>query len=167
MLDLVLEQLLWMMVWYMCLGTRVQDSTICLNVPDIIDIHAIFESADTSDPTPPKAILNSIVSPSATTSEFIIGEEIRGESSGAVAIVAEKLSSLIRLFLYKNKKTFTEGETILSYESNISAVVQTLNADSFDVSTSYSYRTGDPKGDLLPLWNNRKKCRCSRTNQKT
>ena len=123
-------------------GTRVQDSIICLNVPDIVDIHAIFESANTSDPTPPKAILNSIVSPSATTSEFIIGEEIRGESSGAVAIVAEKLSSTQISFLYKNKKTFTEGETILSYESNISAVVQTLNADSFDVSTSYSYRTG-------------------------
>ena len=123
-------------------GTRVQDSHICLNVPDIVDVLAIYESANTSDPTPPKVILNSIVTPSGTTSEMIIGEEIRGESSGACAIIAEKISSDQVSFIYKNKKTFIEGETIISYESDATAIAQTLSADSFDVSTNYSYRTG-------------------------
>jgi hypothetical protein len=123
-------------------GTRVQDNTICLNVPDIVDIHAIYESANTSDPTPPKAILSSITTPSSTTSEFIIGEEIHGQSSGACAIIASKISSTQISFIYRNKNTFTEGETIFSYESDSTSIVQTLSADSFDVSSNFSYKTG-------------------------
>ena len=34
-------------------GTRVQDERISLNAPDVIEIHGIFESADTSNPSSP------------------------------------------------------------------------------------------------------------------
>ncbi len=46
------------------------------------------------------------------------------------------------IFIYRNKNTFTEGETIFSYESDSTSIIQTLSADSFDVSSNFSYKTG-------------------------
>ena len=84
-------------------GTRVQDETISLNNPDVVQIHGVFESADSADPSCPKANLSSIVTQSTTTNELIIGEQMIGNDSEAVAIVAEKLSDSQISFLYKNK----------------------------------------------------------------
>ena len=123
-------------------GTRVQDENICLNVPDIIEIHSIYESLDTTDPSAPTAVLFSITSPSTTTSELIIGEKITGQTSGAIAICAEKLTSTQISFIYKNQNTFKEGETLIFEESNISAVIVTLNIDSFNISSNYTFSTG-------------------------
>jgi hypothetical protein len=123
-------------------GTRVQDENICLNVPDIIEIHSIYESLDTTDPSAPTAVLFSITSPSTTTSELIIGEKIIGQTSGAIAICAEKLTSTQIAFIYKNQNTFKEGETLVFEESNIRAVIVTLNIDSFNISSNYTFSTG-------------------------
>jgi hypothetical protein len=123
-------------------GTRVQDENISLNTPDIIEIHGIYESADTNEPQPPKAILTSITTQSGTTSDLIIGEEFVGQSSGAVAICAEKISSVQLSFIYKNKNAFKEGETIIFSESNTTAIITTLDSSSFDVSTNYTFKTG-------------------------
>jgi hypothetical protein len=123
-------------------GTRVQDENICLNVADIIEIHGIYESEDTSNPSSPKAVLASITSPSSTTSELIIGEEILGSTSGATAIVAEKLTSSQISLLYKNANRFSEGETITFSESNIQAQILTLDTPSFDVSFNYTFNRG-------------------------
>ena len=123
-------------------GTRVQDENICLNVPDIIEIHSIYESLDTTDPSAPTAVLFSITSPSTTTSELIIGEKITGQTSGAIAICAEKLTSTQIAFIYKNQNTFKEGETLVFEESNIRAVIVTLNIDSFNISSNYTFSTG-------------------------
>ena len=123
-------------------GTRVQDENICLNVPDVIEIHSIYESLDTTDPSAPTAVLFSITSPSTTTSELIIGEKITGQTSGAIAICAEKLTSTQIAFIYKNQNTFKEGETLVFEESNIRAIVVTLNIDSFNISSNYKFSTG-------------------------
>ena len=123
-------------------GTRVQDENICLNVPDVIEIHSIYESLDTTDPSAPTAVLFSITSPSTTTSELIIGEKITGQTSGAIAICAEKLTNTQISFIYKNQNTFKEGETLVFEESNIRAIVVTLNIDSFNISSNYTFSTG-------------------------
>ena len=128
-------------------GTRVQDDDICLNVPDIVEIHGIFESADTSQAFAPKAILTTITTPSNTTTDLVIGEEFVGQTSGAVAICVEKISSTQIEFIYKNENTFKEGETILFSDSVSSAVISTLDAESFDVSPNYTFKTGQ-KGTI-------------------
>ena len=125
-------------------GTRVQDETISLNAPDVIEVHGIFESADTSNPSSPTLTLQSITSTSATIDEFTIGESIVGQNSGAIGIIAEKTSvsdSKIAI-LYKNDILFSEGETIVSSESSISAIISTADASSFDVSTKFKFNTG-------------------------
>ena len=123
-------------------GTRVQDENISLNTADIIEIHGIYESADTSNPSPPKAVLSSLTTSSATTQELIIGEELVGQTSGAIAIVAEKLTSSQISFIYKNQNTFNEGETIVFGESAVQGQIVTLDSPSFDVSFNYTYNNG-------------------------
>jgi hypothetical protein len=123
-------------------GTRVQDKNISLNVPDIIEIHGIFESADTSSPSAPKMILSSINGPTGTTSDLIIGEQIVGQNGNTIGIVAEKLTSSEISFIYKNQSNFKEGESVTFRESNIQAVITTLNSPSFDISFNYTFSIG-------------------------
>ena len=128
-------------------GTRVQDSEISLNVPDVIEIHGVYEAADNDSGgtlSAPTVILTSITSPSTTTAEYVIGEKITGQTSGAIAIVAEKVAnSATKIsFIYKNDNRFKEGETVVSEESKVNAQVVTLDAPSFNIGGNYTYRTG-------------------------
>ena len=123
-------------------GTRVQDATISLNVPDVIDVHGVFESADTNNATAPKVSLITINSTSTTTGELVVGESFIGETSGANGIVAEKLSSAQISYISKNDKKFVEGETVTFQETGITAVVSVLTSESFDISENYKFRTG-------------------------
>jgi len=123
-------------------GTRVQDEIISLNEADIIEIHGIFESADTSSASAPTVVLSSINGPTATTSDLIIGEKLIGQTSGAVAIVAERINDTKISFIYKNQKTFKEGETLRFEESQIQALVQTIDSPSFDISSNFTFTNG-------------------------
>jgi len=123
-------------------GTRVQDDTISLNTPDIVAIHGIFESADSSDPSCPKATLTSIVTQSTTTNELIIGEQLVGQESEAVALVAEKVTGQQIGILYQNEILFKEGETIIFQESGAQAVVSTLDSPSFNIGPNYTFASG-------------------------
>ena len=123
-------------------GTRVQDKNISLNVPDIIEIHGIFESADTANPSAPKMVLSSINGPTNTTSDLIIGEEILGQNGSAIGVVAQKLTASQIIFVSKNNTTFKEGETVTFRESNIQAVITTLDSPSFDISSNYTFTSG-------------------------
>ena len=125
-------------------GTRVQDDVISLNTPDIIDIHGIYESADTGAASAPKMTLSSLTSASTTTAELIIGELVIGQVTNAVAIVAEKVSNSSSqiVYIYKNDITFIEGEVVEFQESNVQGEITTLDTPSFDVSSDYTYNTG-------------------------
>jgi hypothetical protein len=123
-------------------GTRVQDKNISLNTPDIIKIHGIFESADTANPSAPTMVLSSINGPTNTTSDLIIGEKIIGQNGSTLGIVAGKLTASQITFLYKNQNIFKEGETVTFEESNIQAVIVTLNSLSFDISFNYTFNDG-------------------------
>jgi len=123
-------------------GTRVQDKNISINDADIIEVLAIYESADTSDPSSPKINLASIVTQSTTTNELIIGEQIIGQSSDAVAMVAEKPSDSQITVIYQNEHLFTEGEIINFQESGASAIVSSLDSPSFDISPNFSFVDG-------------------------
>jgi hypothetical protein len=123
-------------------GTRVQDKNISLNVPDIIEIHGIFESADTANPSAPKMVLSSISGPTGTTSDLIIGEEILGQNGSTIGMVAEKLTASQIIFVPKNDDAFKEGETVTFRESNIQAVIITLDSPSFNISSNYTFTIG-------------------------
>ena len=123
-------------------GTRVQDEVISLNTPDIIKLYGIYESSTTGDASAPTAVLASITSASTTTEEFVIGEEIVGETSGAFAIVAEKVTASQISFIYQNEKVFIEGETLVAKESLIQGVVTTLESTSYNITGEFTYDNG-------------------------
>ena len=123
-------------------GTRVQDEILSLNTPDIIEIHGIFESSNTSDASAPKVTLSSIISSSTTTTEITIGETFIGQTSGAVAICVEKLTSSQISFIYKNDSRFKEGETITFQESKVKSTIATLDSGSFEISSNYIFTNG-------------------------
>ena len=123
-------------------GTRVQDEKISLNTPDVLDVLGIFESLSTDDPSAPKMILSSIDSPAGKTTDLIIGEKIKGVSSGAVAVYAETLSDSQISFVLLNDVDFREGESVNFEESNIQAIVNTLDNPSKNITQSYKFNTG-------------------------
>ena len=126
-------------------GTRVEDEIISLNTPDVITIHGIYESADTSGASCPQTTLQAINTPSTTSQELLIGERFIGQTSGAVAIVCEKLDNSNISFIYKNEIVFVEGETVEFEESLSSALISSLVTPSFNVSSNYSFQTGQER----------------------
>ena len=128
-------------------GTRVEDETISINSPDVIKIHGIYEMAtvpsdDNTDPSAPKMILGALTSSTTTTSEFIIGEKVIGQTSGAIGIVAEKLTDTQISFIHKNDITFKEGEVVIAQESLVEGTIVTLDSPSFNITENYNFNDG-------------------------
>ena len=124
-------------------GTRVEDETISLNVPDIIDMHGIYESSTVSGTgSAPSMDLISLNSSSTTTTELIIGEQLIGQNSNAIAIVAEKSDADTITFIYQNDFTFNEGETVVFQESSVQGVVSTITESSFNISDEFTFNNG-------------------------
>lgn len=99
-------------------GTRVEDTDISLNYPDIFEVHAVFQSTTNSNPVLPKIAITGL-----NTSEVITGEVIIGETSGAVAICVSKPSSSTINIIYKNNNKFSFNETVTFTESENTATV--------------------------------------------
>jgi hypothetical protein len=123
-------------------GTRVQDKEISLNVPDVVRFLAIYESTDISDPTLPYLLLNGFSGPSNNNSDFIVGEQIVGSSSGAVALIVNKVDSDKLEYVFLNSFNFSIGESILGKESNITAVVSSKVNGSKNVTSNYYLDNG-------------------------
>jgi len=123
-------------------GTRIQDELISLNVPDVIKIFGIFESIDNNTPSAPKMTLSSIISPTSKTSDLIIGEKIIGRNSGAVGLIAERLTDSQITFIPISSSNFSEGEVIKCQESNIDAIITSLSSSSLDISSKFTFSSG-------------------------
>ena len=123
-------------------GTRVQDEKISLNTPDVLDIHGIFESTDTSDPSAPKLTLSSINTIDATTTDLLIGEILEGKTSGTLAIFTEQLSDSQISCIPINESEFIEGESVFFESSNIQAVVNTVDVPSRNISADFTFNNG-------------------------
>tara|TARA_B100000427_G_scaffold70548_1_gene56841 strand:- start:575 stop:8083 length:7509 start_codon:yes stop_codon:yes gene_type:complete len=109
-------------------GLRVEDKEISLNVPDVVRIHGIFESKDTSTPTLDRL---TFVSGLALDTNTIVGEKIVGKSSRAIGQVVNRVSATEIEFVYLNANTFSKGETINFKESNIETNLQGITSGNY------------------------------------
>ena len=123
-------------------GTRVQDEKISLNVPDVIKIHGIYESNDTSNPVLPNLTVGSLDGPTAKTDDLILGEEFVGTVSGARGIYAEQLNSSRISFVYLNQNVFQEGEVVEFLESGVNGIAFTLNQGSRNITGNFNFYNG-------------------------
>ena len=113
-----------------------------MNVSDVIGIQAIYESADTSQASAPTVIIASLSGPQGETSDLLVGERFEGLTSGAVGVVAEKLTGTKISYIPKNTNALIEGETIRFEETNIDGTVSVVTEPSFNVSNNYKFSTG-------------------------
>ena len=123
-------------------GTRVQDERISLNKPDVISILGIYESNDTNAASAPQATLSGLNGVTGKTADLIVGETMIGQSSGARATFAERLSDTQITYTPKTDINFIEGETIRFSETNITGTLVTLNTPSSAVSNHFEFNNG-------------------------
>ena len=123
-------------------GTRVQDSTISLNVPDVVDIYGIYESDGVTDPQSPNATLSSLNGPSSNTNDLIIGEIITGSTSGSKARLIEKLTANSIGYVYLNDIVFEPGESVSFADSKIEGNISNINIGSRNITRNYSLAKG-------------------------
>ena len=121
-------------------GTRVEDKVISLNVPDVVNVVAIYESLNSSSPT-----LDSLEFPSglALNTNSILGEKIQGRTSGAIAQIVTRSSATVVEFVYLNSKTFSVGEVVDFEESDISSIIQSITLGNYqNITNKYSLDKG-------------------------
>jgi len=123
-------------------GTRVQDDEICLNVPDVVRVLAIYESEDTSDPSLPYLQLSAFSGPTNNNVDFTIGEWITGSSTGATAIIVAKRDTDKLEYVYLNSFRFSVDEVIKGRESTTQATVVAISAGSKNITKNFSADTG-------------------------
>jgi len=109
-------------------GLRVQDEEISLNVADVANVVAIYESVNNSSP-----VLDSLNFQSGLdlNTNAILGEKVIGGTSGAVGQVVTRNTSTKVEFVYLNSNKFVNNETITFEESNIVAPVQSITPGAY------------------------------------
>jgi hypothetical protein len=121
-------------------GLRVQDEEISLNYPDVVKIISVYESFDSSAP-----VLDQIQfgASSNVSTNAIIGENIFGRGSKAVARVVSKPFSNVLGIVYLNSERFSVSESVLFEDSNIITPVEVITPGKYkDITNSYTLDKG-------------------------
>ena len=108
-------------------GLRVEDVEISLNVADVAEVIAVYESTDNNAPTLDKL---TFVAGLGLDQNAITGERIVGKRSRAVAQVVNKTATTID-YVRLNTNAFEVGETVEFKESNIEAIIQDIDQGSY------------------------------------
>ena len=123
-------------------GTRVQDEDICLLKPEVTNVFGVFESRTTSDPVLPNITFGSLNSASGTIEDLILGEEIIGNQSSAIAICVGKINSSTINIVYKNSNTFLDGETVTFRESGIIGSISEIGIGDINITNNFTLEKG-------------------------
>ncbi len=123
-------------------GLRVQDEEISLNVPDAVNVIAVYESVNISQPVLDMAEFSATAN---VGTNAIIGENIIGENSNAIARVVTNNGSTPSTgdanklgIVYLNDDVFEVGENVKFEESDIVTLVTSLTNGTYtDVTKSF------------------------------
>ena len=123
-------------------GLRVEDEDISLNVPDVNEIVAVYESKTTSTPTLDKL---KFVSGLNLNTNTIKGEKIIGQESRAIAQVVNRNANDVDI-VYLNSNTFIVGEQVKFEESAVQSILQGVETGNYiNRTNNYILRTGHKK----------------------
>jgi len=124
-------------------GTRVQDKKISLNVPEAVQLLAVFESNDSTDADLPSLTLGSYSGPSGNNTDLIVGEKITGTESNAVAVVVEKPNTSTIGVVLLNQNQFILGETVRASKSGVTAILAATTRGDRNITNQYSLNVND------------------------
>lgn len=123
-------------------GTRVEDLEICLNVPDVLSVYAVYESEKYEEPSAPKLTLSSFTGPNGTTEDLVLGEVFKGLDSGAVGLYVENINSGAIAFIQQGSDSFVSGETIEFNESKVNAVISNIETVGSNINQKFIFDSG-------------------------
>ena len=123
-------------------GTRVQDSEISLNVPDVVRVLAVYESSTQSDPELPRLQMGSFTGQTNTNQDLFIGEQIVGQTSGAVGIVVSRVGVNEIEYVYLNTFKFSSNEVIIGKDSNVQASVISKTLGDSNITQNFLFDDG-------------------------
>ena len=126
-------------------GTRIEDNEISLNVPDIVEIHGVFESSTVNSAVLPFIGFSNLNSPNNNSDDLILGELIVGEESGAVAIYAQKRTGSQIDIIYKSDQRFNFFEKITFKETGYQATLTTVNPGESNIVNEFILDNGQRK----------------------
>ena len=118
-------------------GKRVQDMTLSLDYPDIVEVHAVYEAAGNGAPTIPALTLASFTGPSGNNSDLILGEVGIGKSTGASAIVLARNGTTKVDVCFKNTNRFKETETVVFQESGVEASLTQITSGDKNIRNNF------------------------------
>ena len=121
-------------------GLRVQDDQISLGYPDVVKVLAVYESTSNNDP-----VLTRVQFPALSNvdNDAVIGEDIVGSNSGAIARVVTKPQTNNLGIVYLNSEQFSLGETVTFKESNIVSNIQVITIGQYkDLTNNYNLDKG-------------------------
>lgn len=116
-------------------GLRIEDREISLNVPEVNNIVAVYESKDSNSPTLDKLTFISSLNLNVNA---ILGEKIIGQTSSAIAQIVTLSSSSEIEIVYLNENRFIVGENIIFEESNINGALQQITLGQY-LNRTFSY----------------------------
>ena len=121
-------------------GLRVQDEEISLNYPDVVKVIAVYESLTTSAPVLDQISFSSVANVDINA---IIGENIIGNESNAIARIVNKPSSNTLGVVYLNNSRFTSSENVTFEESNIKTTIASITSGTYrDITTKFALDKG-------------------------
>ncbi|AIX23311.1 virion structural protein [Synechococcus phage ACG-2014f] len=109
-------------------GLRVDDEEISLNVSDVTNIVAVYESLD--DGTPTFDVLG-FVNGLELDTRVAVGEQIKGDVSGAIARVVTVATPASVNIVYLTESTFEVGELVTFMESKIETNLQSITEGNY------------------------------------
>jgi len=121
-------------------GIRVEDKEISLNVPDVVKIHAVYESKTNATPVLDKL---KFVSGLSLNTNSIIGEKVIGKDTRAIGQIVSAPNATDINFVYLNGNKFAIGEVVEFEESGIETILQGINTGNFiDRTDNYNLDKG-------------------------
>ena len=121
-------------------GLRVQDEEISLNYPDVVKIISVYESFDSSAPVVDQIQFGAS---SDVSTNAIIGENIFGKGSKAIARVVSKPFSNVLGIVYLNSERFSIAESVVFEDSNITTEIESITPGKYkDITNSYTLDKG-------------------------
>lgn len=114
-------------------GLRIEDREISLNLPEVTNIIAIYESLDQNSPILDRLTFTSSLN---LNTSAILGEKIRGSDSSAIAQIVSLTSSSEIEIVYLNENRFNVGENVVFEESKINGFLQQITIGQYINRTS-------------------------------
>jgi hypothetical protein len=121
-------------------GLRIQDEEISLNYPDVVKVIAIYESLDANSPSLDRLTFSSIAN---VDTNAIIGENIIGRTSDAIARIVSKPAANTLGIVYLNDSKFVTNEIVTFEESNINTNISSIIIGTYrNITSKYTLDKG-------------------------